>query len=301
MTKRLKNLLSQALSPKELANIYNSYDIIGDIAIIRTTKQTAKHSRDIAQAIMTAHNNIKTVLTQTSAVKGKFRLRKLKHIAGEHKTRTFHKESGCLFNVDLEKCYFSPRLVHERKRIAEQVNPGEVVINMFAGAGCFSILIAKKTRNTKVYSIDINPAAIEYTRENARTNRVFTKVIPIQGDAKEIISKQLLHLADRVLMPLPEKALEYLPHAIQAIKTRGGWIHYYDFEHANKHENPVRKVKIKVAERLRKLKTPFQICSGRTVRETGPNWYQTALDIRILPKKHVSLKNSRQNVNSEST
>jgi tRNA (guanine37-N1)-methyltransferase len=164
MTKHLKTLLSQTLSPKEVANIYNSYDIIGDIAIIRTTKQTAKHSRDIARAIMTVHNNIKTVLAQESAVKGEFRLRKLKHIAGEHKTHTVHKESGCLFNVDLEKCYFSPRLFHERRRIAEQVRPGEVVINMFAGVGCFSILIAKKANNTKVYSIDINPAAIEYTR-----------------------------------------------------------------------------------------------------------------------------------------
>jgi tRNA (guanine37-N1)-methyltransferase len=285
MTKRLKTLLSQTLSLKELADVYNSYDIIGDIAIIRTTKQTAKHSRDIAQAIMTVHNNIKTVLAQTSPVKGEFRLRKLEHVAGEHKTHTIHKESGCLFNVDLEKCYFSPRLFHERKRIAEQVKPGEIIVNMFAGVGCFSILIAKKAKATKVYSIDINPAAVEYIRINARTNRVFTRVIPIQGDAKEIIPKQLAHLADRVLMPLPEKALEYLPHAIHAIKTRGGWIHYYDFEHAKKHEDPVQKAKTKVTKKLQKLKTPFQIFSGRIVRETGPNWYQIALDIKIEPRK----------------
>jgi tRNA (guanine37-N1)-methyltransferase len=212
-----------------------------------------------------------------------------------------HKESGCLFNVDVGKCYFSPRLFHERRRIAEQVKPGEVIINMFAGVGCFSILIAKKTKAVKVYSIDINPAAVDYTRENVRINRVFTRVIPIEGDAREVISRQLPHLADRVLMPLPEKALEYLPYAIHATRTRGGWIHYYDFEHAKKHEDPVQKVKTKVTQRLRKLKTPFQICFARTVRETGPNWYQTALDIKILPKKHVDLKKLETKHHTEST
>jgi tRNA (guanine37-N1)-methyltransferase len=279
----LKAILPKILPKKEITHILNSYDIIGDIAIIRTTEKTAKHNENIAQAIMTTHNNVKTVLAQTSAVKGRFRLRKLEHIAGERKTRTSHRESGCLFNVDVGKCYFSPRLLHERLRIAEQVRNGEVVMNMFAGVGCFSVLIAKHANMRKVYSIDINPVAVEFMRENIRANKVFGKVVPILGDAREVIQGKLHRIADRVLMPLPEKAFEYLPYAQLALKKRGGWIHYYDFEHANKDEDVVEKVKLKVADRLQNLNASFQIPYGQIVRTTGPNWYQIVLDIKMKP------------------
>ena len=64
-----------------------------------------------------------------------------------------------MFAVDVEKCYFSPRLSYERSRIARLVESGETVVNMFAGVGCFSIIIAKTVRQTKVFSIDVNPTA----------------------------------------------------------------------------------------------------------------------------------------------
>ena len=107
--------------------------------------------------------------------------------------------------------------------------------------------------------------------------------MPMLGDAKDIIDKRLHHLANRVLMPLPEKALEYLPCALLALKKTGGWIHYYDFEHAKKNENPIVKIKLKVAEKLESLNADFQIPFGCVVRATGPNWYQIVLDIKAKP------------------
>jgi tRNA (guanine37-N1)-methyltransferase len=166
-------------------------------------------------------------------------------------------------------------------RIANLVGSGEVVVNMFAGVGCFSIIIAKHSDAAKVYSIDINPVAVGYMRENIRLNKVYGKVVPLLGDAKEIIEKSLHRVANRVLMPLPEKALEYLPYALLALRESGGWIHYYDFEHATKTENAVEKVKLKVADRLSSLNVNFEFLYGRIVRATGPNWHQVVLDIKI--------------------
>lgn len=269
------------LSQSELAQFYSSYDIVGDIAIIRLTPHSKKHGEVIAETLMNIHKNVKTVLAQTGPVAGEFRLRTLEHVAGEHKTIAFHKESGCIFHVDVQRCYFSPRLFYERMRIAKQVKSGETVINMFAGVGCFSIVIAKHSDVSKAYSIDINPAAVDYMKENVRLNRVYGKVIPLLGDAKEIIEDRLRRVADRVLMPLPEKAFEYLPYALLALKENGGWIHYYDFEHANKSEDAVEKVKLKVANRLTQLGVNFEIPFGRIVRATGPNWYQVVLDIKV--------------------
>ena len=155
-------------------------------------------------------------------------------------------------------------------------------MNMFAGVGCFSIIIARHSNAQKVYSIDINPIAVQSTCENVRMNRVYGKVSPLLGDAKEIIVKRLRHVANRVLMPLPEKAYEYLPYALSALKETGGWIHYYDFEHAGKSENPIAKVHSRVAERLESLTVKFEIPFGRVVRTTGPNWHQIVLDVRIF-------------------
>lgn len=283
MKKHLKEILSGLLPSKDLVCIYNSYDIVGDIAIIRLTKASQRHSQAVAEAILSVHKNVKTVLAQTSPVRGDFRLRRLEFIAGENKASTVHKESGCLFFVDVRECYFSPRLFYERMRIAEQVKNKEVIVNMFAGVGCFSIIIAKHSDAEKVYSIDINPAAVKNLRENVRLNRVYDKIVPMLGDAKDIIEERLRHIADRVLMPLPEKACEYLPYALLALKRAGGWIHYYDFEHAKKNENPIVKIKLKVAEKLESLGVDFQIPFGRVVRATGPNWHQIVLDIRAKP------------------
>ena len=282
MRKHLRKILSEFLPPDELVYVSNSYDILGDIAILRLTGTSRKHSQIIAEAIMSIHKNVKTVLAQTSPVRGDFRLRKLEYIAGENKAITLHKESGCLFSVNVGECYFSPRLFYERMRIAKQVRKGEVIVNMFAGVGCFSIVIAKYSNAEKLYSIDINPVAVQNMQENVRLNRVYGKVMPILGDAKEVIEKTLCHVADRVIMPLPEKAFEYLPYALLALKKAGGWIHYYDFEHAKKNEDPIVKVRLKVAEKLGSLGVAFEIPFGRVIRTTGPNWYQIVLDIKTI-------------------
>jgi len=282
MKKRLKTLLLEVIPPEEASNIYNSYDIVGDIAIIRLTEKSKKYSQIIAETIMKVHKNVKTVLAQTSPIHGDYRLRKLKHIAGEKRTTTVHKESGCLFSVDVEKCYFSPRLFYERMRIAKLVKNGETIVNMFAGVGCFSLVIAKHSNASKIYSIDINPTAVQYMKENVRLNRAFGKVITIEGDSKEIIKKMLHNIANRVLMPLPEKAFEYLPYAILALQNGEGWIHYYDFEHADGREGAVEKAKVKVSKRLEELGVQFEIPFGRIVRTTGPNWYQIVLDIKAF-------------------
>jgi len=281
MRKRLRNILSSLLSPEELSYVFNSYDIVGDIAILRLNEPSLKYGKAIASVIMNVHKNVKTVLIQTSPVQGDFRLRRLEYAAGEDKTSTIHKEFGCLFSVDISKCYFSPRLFYERMRIAKHIKNGETVVNMFAGVGCFSIVIAKHSNVHKVYSIDINPACIKKMQENIKLNRVYGKVVPMLGDAKDVVEKQLRNKADRVLMPLPEKALEYLPYALKTLKDAGGLIHFYDFEHAKKNENLFEKTKLKVAQKLGELGVSFEFLFNRVVRSTGPNWYQIVLDIFV--------------------
>ena len=281
MRKRLRDKLSPSVAADGSAGFYNSFDIVGDIAITKLPNPSKENAQAVAQAILNCNRGVKTVLVQTSGVGGDYRLRSLTCIGGEDKTRTVHKERGCSFAADVETCYFSPRLSGERWRVAKLVQSNEVVVNMFAGVGCFSILIAKLVPTARVYSIDINPDAFDFMQENVLANGVFGQVFPLLGDAKALIETRLLGVADRVFMPLPEKALDYLPLAVKALKPSGGWLHVHLFEHATKTECAADKAKIRIAEVLGSLGVMFEFGLVREVRSIGPNWSQIAVDVRV--------------------
>ncbi|WP_309491904.1 class I SAM-dependent methyltransferase family protein [Candidatus Hecatella orcuttiae] len=275
-----KDYLKKVFPGGEKLDLHSSLEIIGDIAILKLPALSAAQERLLGEAVAMLNKQVKSVFKQIGPVEGGFRTRGLQLIYGENRTETVHREHGCLLKVDVSKAYFSPKLQFERRRIAEMVEPWEVVVNMFAGVGSFSMVIAKIAKPAKVYSIDINPDAVRYLEENIRLNRVESVVEPILADAKEA-AQRLRGTADRVLMPLPAKAYEYLPYAVQCLKPGGeGWIHYYDFVHAAKGEDPVVKTVEKVA---RRLEGKFTISNGRIVRSTGPRWFQTALDIKMTP------------------
>lgn len=281
MRKRLKEKLTTTMAPEALGRVYSAFDIIGDIAVIKTNQLSPEEAKVTAEKILKIHKNVKTVYTQISAIRSGYRDRELRLLAGDKKTIATHKESSCIFQVDIAKCYFSPRLLHERTRIAKLVQRGETVVNMFAGVGCFSVIIAKTTPEVKIYSIDVNPAAYKFMVENVRQNRVYTKVLPILGDAREVIGSRLQGVADRVLMPLPELALQYLPTALSALKPCGGSIHFHYFVHATSKEDPIQKTKTEVEATLDNLSINYSIAAGRIVRSTGPNWWHIVLDIKV--------------------
>ncbi|MEM3383760.1 MAG: class I SAM-dependent methyltransferase family protein [Nitrososphaerales archaeon] len=273
----LKRALENVLTIDEIRQLYGSFDLIGDIAVIKIPDSLLDKKFIIAKAIMDNIKTVKTVLRQVTPVSGDYRTRELEHILGERKTLTLYKEYGCIFKVDLAKVYFSPRLSTERIRIAKIVKSGEVVANMFAGIGSFSILIAKYQPNSIVYSIDINPNAYDLMLENIKLNKVYDRVIPFLGDAKAIIENSLKGFCDRVLMPLPEKAIDYIDAALLALKSKGV-IHYYTHVHASKDEDPIEKA---ASEIDKKLKLNYKILDARIVREVGPRWNQVVLDLLI--------------------
>ncbi|MCK9565416.1 MAG: class I SAM-dependent methyltransferase family protein, partial [Methanothrix sp.] len=123
-------LEERVLCPEDLLGFRPSFEVVGDIAMVEDSD--AEH---VAAALMSTSKSIKTVIAPISDVEGEFRTRRFRHVAGEVRTVTLHKEHGLRYRVDLEGAYFTPRLGTERLRIAGLVSPGEVVLDMFAGVG----------------------------------------------------------------------------------------------------------------------------------------------------------------------
>ena len=273
------DIAAERLPPHLLASFPRAIDLIGEVAIVEIPEELKGHKRIIGESILKAHKNVRTVLAKASAVAGIRRLREYEVIAGSPRTETVHKEHGCVYHLDVRKVYFSPRLSYEHRRVASQVGEKETVIDMFAGIGPFSILIAKMRREVKVYAIDLNPDAVRYLRRNVIANHVMNKVIPIHGDAREIIRERLRGAADRVIMNLPERASEYLDAACEAIKPGGGILHYYCFMGG---DEPIRMAERELAEYLERTGRRLdRILSARRVREVAPAKWQIVVDARI--------------------
>jgi len=276
---KLIDLLGEKLPPHVLASLPHAIDFMGDVAIVEIAPELKSYKRIIGDAILMAHKRVRTVLAKAGAVSGEYRLREFEVVAGIEKTETVHREHGCVFHVDLAKAYFSPRLSHEHLRVASQVREDETVLDMFAGVGPFSILTAVKREKVRVYAVDVNPHAFEYLKRNVAANRVETKVTPILGDIGTVVEERLKGLFDRVIMNLPERAMEYVDVACKALKPEGGIMHYYEF---SSEPSPMETVKTRLAETLKKAGwETSKVLLTRMVRETAPYTYQVVVDAKV--------------------
>ncbi|CAN5251011.1 tRNA (guanine(37)-N1)-methyltransferase Trm5b [soil metagenome] len=279
MANKLRTLLGDVLTADERRSVYSSFDAIGDIVIMKIPDSLLYKKYAIGNRLLENLNSANSVFLQTSAIEGDYRLRKLELLAGTNRTVTEHHEHGCRFKVDVSKVYFSPRLSTERLRIAEKVRDNEIVTNMFAGVGTFSILIAKQNPRSVVFNIDSNARASLLCLVNAKLNRVQDRVFPFCGDAKYIASKILSGVSNRVLMPLPERAKEFVGSAIACLKQQGGTIHY--FAHVGS-QNKKDAINEGILNTTNAFKDYNHLIAGtRVVREVGPRLYQIVSDVSV--------------------
>lgn len=279
MTKMLKELLQERLDRTELEKLSSSFDIIGTIAIIKIPESLASKRKLIADALIEEIRPVKSVFCQVSAIEGEYRLRKLELISGENSPITVYKEHGCTFKVDVINTYFSPRLSTERLRIAQLTEPNEVVVNMFGGVGTFSIIISRYNKSAKVYSIDSNPIAIDICKQNIEINKLRGNVFPVLGDAEQEIHKGLKGIAKRVLMPLPEKAKDFVDAAVSSLENGSGMIHYFCHVGADNKKAAVQNGIMDTSESFSKF--DHTIRNVRVVREVGPRFYQIVSDVMV--------------------
>ena len=212
---------------KVIKDLPASYDIIGDIALIKVDKEIENYKFEIGKAIIKANKNINTV-AKVKPVSGELRTRDIEIISGEKKTKTIHKEFGLEFFVDIKEVYFSPRLANERKRIADLVKKDEIVLDMFCGVATFPILINKISKPRLIYGIDKNKKAIEFAKKNIQINGMYNKIIVTNKDAnlvKEVLPKEIT--INRIIMNLPFSSKDFLKNAFSLIKDEC-FIHFYE-------------------------------------------------------------------------
>lgn len=275
------------LNETEVEDFVSAFDQIGDIIVIRIPPSLYHKRSDIGRVLLNDIKIANRVFCQRTDIKGEYRTRSLELIAGHGDTATIYRENGCVFKVDVEKVFFTPRLATERARIAAKVKPGEIILNMFGGVGVYSVQMAKKTPCV-VYNVDINPQATRLCIHNTQQNRLSGSVISITADASQIC-QSLPDTFDRVVMPLPERTDEFLEDAITCIKNTGT-IHYYSHVHADRKQDAVAVLK-KHFDDISHMS--HKTIGGRLVRAVGPRYYQVVIDV-VISKGQASVTDAEE-------
>ncbi|HZY93586.1 MAG TPA: class I SAM-dependent methyltransferase family protein [Candidatus Bathyarchaeia archaeon] len=275
----IEDALAGIVPEAEYRDLPKSFDIIGDIAVLEVKQESARFEKQMGEAILRVHPNVRTVLAKEGPISGADRIRPVHHVTGERRTTTIHKEFGCSFKVDLSKAFFSPRLSTEHERVATLVGEHESVVDMFAGVGPFSILIAKTNKQVHVDSIDANAEAASLMRENVHLNKVEGKVRIWNGDARKVTMERLEGTATRVIMNHPSAAEDFLDSACAALAKDRGIIHYYTFmEGDDCEEKAIAELATGVGIAGYVVEHVLQ---KRRVREVAPYTWQVVVDARV--------------------
>jgi tRNA (guanine37-N1)-methyltransferase len=254
----------------------HSYDTIGDIVILKfpeNTKSTDK--KKVANQILKERSSVKTVLEKTEKVKGRLRTLTTKFLAGEKTKETIHRESGCSFKLNIDTCYFSPRLSNERLEVAREIKKSDNVLVMFSGVAPFTIVLAKIAKPKRVVSIELGRECCKYAKENLKLNRLLNMNIEIlQGDVKKVMPK-LKEKFDKIVMPRPQLKETFLHEAFHAAK-KGTIIFYYDFE-----KEP-GIILDKIQEQAAKEKRKVEILKVKKAGEIAPYKFRWRVDFKVL-------------------
>ncbi|MBU0953504.1 MAG: class I SAM-dependent methyltransferase family protein [Nanoarchaeota archaeon] len=211
-----------ATVPEQLQeHLPNTYQQLGSICIFSLPAAVKSYKQAIGDAVLKVYPRFTTVCVQRGPISGELRQPTIERIAGNG-TETVHKEHGILFHLDVTKVMFSKGNLAERKLLIPLVQPNEVVIDMFAGIGYFSLGIAKQVPVT-LFAIEKNPDAVFYLKKNIVANKI-TNVTVVEGDCRTVSIPQK---ADRILMGYFPNTAQFLPTAFRMAKDTAT-IHYHD-------------------------------------------------------------------------
>lgn len=251
------------------------WERLGDIVVLSLPGA----ARPLADAIAPIFGEVlraKTVVEDVAGIRGPLRTPTVRVLWGAG-TETIHREGGIRYKLDVARVMFSSGNLAERVSIANRIRPGDVVVDLFAGIGYFSLPIAVRARAAAVFACEFNPVAFSYLLENVRLNRV-SNVIPRFGDCRETAPHGV---ADWVVMGHFDSG-DYLDVAIAALREEGRILYHCLCASDRDSEGPIERVREAAATHGAEVLE----LSTRVVKSYAPRIDHTVVEahLRTAPK-----------------
>lgn len=199
----------------------SSFSRIGHIVHLNLREHLSPYKKLIGEVLMDKQPNCRTVINKCETIDNTFRNFQIEVLCGESDFQVKVKENGIEFEFDFSTVYWNPRLSTEHERIAKLLRPGDVLYDVFAGVGPFSVPAGK--RKCTVLANDLNPESFKWLQANIRRNKVSHCVSAFNKDGKDFICNEIKNdLISRwrnseakdykihITMNLPAMAVEFL-------------------------------------------------------------------------------------------
>ncbi len=277
---RLKIALNSELTQEELDKLPRGFQMISKIILLKLLSELYEKRFIIAKKCLELYPKMESVYYYGGKITGQFRIpEKIEFLAGKDNPVVVHKEHKVMYKFDITKIMFSKGNLNERKKLATLVKPGEIIIDMFAGIGYFSLPIGIHSEAKIIYSIELNPVAFEYLKENVKLNHLEFKIIPIFGNCKEKV-KELDEngiAADRIIMAVFPAPKDFISSALLCVKDSGTFIHY---------EGVIEKDNyLEIYDEFDKVAQQngyqCELIEHRVVKSYGPRLYHIVVDILV--------------------
>ncbi|XP_066038578.1 tRNA wybutosine-synthesizing protein 2 homolog isoform X1 [Chamaea fasciata] len=136
-----------------------------------------------------------------------------------------HVDNGIRYAFDVTKCMFSPGNITEKLRVASLPCSGEVVVDLYAGIGYFTLPFLVHAGAAFVHACEWNSHAVEALHRSLVLNGVRDRCHIHGGDSRQL---QLRDVADRVNLGLIPSSEEGWPVACRLLKKdTGGVLHIH--------------------------------------------------------------------------
>ena len=276
-----KEKLREILSDEELSVLPRGFQVIGRVIIIKLNPLLLEKKILIAQKYMELLPSTKSVYLNMGRIKGKYRTpEKIVFLVGEDDPIVEHKEHGVIYRFDFTKIMFSMGNLNERKFLSTLVKENEVIVDMFAGIGYFSLPIAKHSKPKIIYSIELNLESFKFLTENIKINHLDDIIVPINGDSKsEVIKLSNSGVrADRVIMGIFPAPKDFIKEALTLTKESGTTFHYEGVATKENYLSLFNEFK----EIAKASNFKCELLSKRFVKSYGPHLYHIVIDILVF-------------------
>ncbi|ESP02935.1 hypothetical protein LOTGIDRAFT_110690 [Lottia gigantea] len=299
----------RAILPDDIIDSVSGFSIIGHIAHLNLKREVLDYKHIIGEVILdkNSHSGIRTVINKLDSIDNTYRNFQMELLAGEEDYVTVSKENDCSFQFDFSKVYWNTRLVGEHRYIVDLLEKTDVLYDVFAGVGPFSIPAAKK--GVTVLANDLNPDSYKALNDNITLNKVKPDKIQtfnmdgrdficnvVKQDFKKRLENQDCENEFHLTMNLPALAIEFMDafkdlfkdEEIAIAPEKLPVVHCYCF---TKDTENAEKDVIERAESIIGMKLPAE-CKVRYVRNVAPNKEMMCIKFRLFPEL-VSLVTGR--------
>ncbi|XP_063717813.1 tRNA wybutosine-synthesizing protein 2 homolog [Symsagittifera roscoffensis] len=135
-----------------------------------------------------------------------------------------HRDNGIKYCFNITKSMFCFGNISEKIRVSKFDCSEEVVVDLFAGIGYFTLPFLVHAKAKFLYACEWNPASCEALRRSLVLNKADNRCQVLEGDNRKVCPA---NVADRINLGLIPECSEFYEAACRAIKLTGGILHVH--------------------------------------------------------------------------